>query len=81
MFKSSKTPEIRKIHVVATMGKRCTKKRDARAKLLFCQSEPIAFWRCFETAEQMFGYGVFGEIMIYFLLAQKIFLNVWSFDD
>ena len=25
------------------MAKKCTKKRDARAKLLFCQSKPIAF--------------------------------------
>ena len=24
-------------------AKKCTKKRDARAKLLFCQSKPIAF--------------------------------------
>ena len=24
------------------MAKKCTKKRDARAKLLFCQSQPIA---------------------------------------
>ena len=26
----------------ATTAKKCTKKRDARAKLLFCQSKPIA---------------------------------------
>ena len=25
----------------ATAAKKCTKKRDARAKLLFCQSKPI----------------------------------------
>ena len=25
------------------IGKKCTKTRDARAKLLFCQSKPIAF--------------------------------------
>ena len=24
--------------------KKCTKKRNARAQLLFCQSKPIAFW-------------------------------------
>ena len=36
--------EIRKFHVVsrATTAKKVTKKRDARAKLLFCQSKPIA---------------------------------------
>ena len=28
------------------MAKKCTKKRDARAKLLFCQSKPITFCRC-----------------------------------
>ena len=27
----------------ASTTKKCTKKRDARAKLLFCQSKPIAF--------------------------------------
>ena len=27
----------------ATTAKKCTKKRDARAKLLFCQSKPITF--------------------------------------
>ena len=27
----------------AETAKKCTKKRDARAKLLFCQSKPIAF--------------------------------------
>ena len=29
----------------ATTAKRCTKKRDARAKLLFCLYKPIAFYR------------------------------------
>ena len=47
-FASSRTPEIRKFQVVDV---RCTKKHDARAKLLFCQPEAIAFSRCFETAE------------------------------
>ena len=28
----------------ATTAKKCTKKRDARTKLLFCQSKPIAFF-------------------------------------
>ena len=28
----------------ATTAKKCTKKRDARAKLLFCYSKVIAFW-------------------------------------
>ena len=28
---------------IAENAKKCTKKRDARAKLLFCQSEPFAF--------------------------------------
>ena len=27
----------------AATGKKCTRKRDARAKLLFCQCKPIAF--------------------------------------
>ena len=40
MFTSSIKPEIRKS---AVKGKECTKKRDARAKLLFCQSKSIAF--------------------------------------
>ena len=26
------------------MAKKCTKKHDARAELLFCQSKPIVFW-------------------------------------
>ena len=45
MFPSSTEREIRHFHVVveATTAKKCTKKRDARAKLLFCQSKPIAF--------------------------------------
>ena len=29
----------------ATTAKKCTKKRDARAKLLFCQSKPTALFR------------------------------------
>ena len=28
----------------ATTAKKCTDKRNARAKLLFCQPKPIAFW-------------------------------------
>ena len=43
---SSTKREIRRFHVVrsrATTAKKCTKKSDARAKLLFCQSKPIAF--------------------------------------
>ena len=31
-------------------AKKCTKKRDARAKLLFCQSKPIAFLPYFLTS-------------------------------
>ena len=37
--------EIRHFHVVVVQAKKCTKKRDARAKLFFCQSKPIAFCR------------------------------------
>ena len=39
VFLSSIKREIRKFHVVASRAvtvKKCTKKRDARAKLLFC---------------------------------------------
>ena len=38
MFMSSVKPEIRRFHVVVVQkrAKKCTKKRDARAKLLFC---------------------------------------------
>ena len=48
MFPSSIKREIRKLkfHVVASRvvtAKKCTKKRDARAKLLFCWSKPTAF--------------------------------------
>ena len=36
---------IRHFHTssLATTANKCTKKRDARAKLLFCQSKPVAF--------------------------------------
>ena len=45
MFTSSINREIRKFQVVFVQktAKKCTKKRDARAKLLFCQSKTIAF--------------------------------------
>ena len=45
MFPASTKREIRHFHVVvvATTAKKCTEKRDARAKLLLCQSETIAF--------------------------------------
>ena len=45
MFKSSTKREIRLFlcRSRATTAKKCTKKRDARAKLLFRQSNPIAF--------------------------------------
>ena len=40
----SRKHEIRQIHVVrAVTAKKSTKKRDARAKFLLCQSDPIAF--------------------------------------
>ena len=46
---SSTKREIRHFHVVcrATTAKKCTKKRDARAKLLFCQSKPIGIFTPF----------------------------------
>ena len=40
-FKSSTKRENRHFHMVVVQ--KCTKRRDARAKLLFCQSKPIAF--------------------------------------
>ena len=43
MFTFSTKREIRHFHVVVVRGKKCTKKRDARAELLFCPSQPIAF--------------------------------------
>ena len=45
MFPFSTKREISHFHVVvsSTTAKKCTKKRDARAKLLFCQSKPIGF--------------------------------------
>ena len=43
MFLMSLTKrKFRHFHV-ATRAKKCTKERDARANLLFCQSKPIAF--------------------------------------
>ena len=39
LFPSSTKREIRQFHVV----EKCTKKRDARAKLLFCLSKSTAF--------------------------------------
>ena len=44
VFTSSIKREIRHFHVVArraVTAKKCSKKRAARAKLLFCQSKPI----------------------------------------
>ena len=46
VFTSSTKREIRHFHVScsrAPTAMKCTKKRVARAKLLFCQSKPIAF--------------------------------------
>ena len=46
VFKSFTKREIRHFHVVVVQwqrAKKCTWKRDARAKLLFCSSKPIAF--------------------------------------
>ena len=42
VFTSSRKREIRQFHVVV-MAKKRTKNRDARAKLFFRQSKPIAF--------------------------------------
>ena len=44
VFTSSKKREIRQFHVVvfSVTARKCTKMRDARAELLFCQSKPIA---------------------------------------
>ena len=43
VFRSSTKRESRHFHVVVVQRRlRSTKKRDARAKLLFCQSKPIA---------------------------------------
>ena len=43
MFTSTTKREIRHFHVVVVQRqqKKCAKKRDARAKLLLCQSKPI----------------------------------------
>ena len=45
VFTSSTIRENRKFHVVSVQRwqMKCTKMRDARAKLLFCQSKPIYF--------------------------------------
>ena len=42
---TNRAREIRKFHVAVGQQRstKCTKKRDARAKLFFCQSKPIAF--------------------------------------
>ena len=47
MLTSSTKREVRALsrsRRVAT-AKKCTKKRDARTKSLFCQSKPIAFYK------------------------------------
>ena len=46
MFTSSTKREINYFHIVVVQWrqwKKCTKRHDARAKLLFCQSNPFAF--------------------------------------
>ena len=44
VFTSSTKCEIRHLYVFrAVTLKKCTKKRDTRAKLLFCQSKPVVF--------------------------------------
>ena len=43
VFGSSTKREIRHFHVVVKVVQRRQKKRDARAKLLFCKSKPITF--------------------------------------
>ena len=46
MFPSSTNHEIRHFQVVvrrSTTARKCTKKRDTHAKLLFCKDKPIAF--------------------------------------
>ena len=48
MFTTSTKREIRHFHVVVVQRRQRNvqlKKCDARAKLLFCQSKPIAFMR------------------------------------
>ena len=47
VFLFSTKREIRHFHVVVVQrrpAKKCTKKREARAKLLFCPSKPVAFF-------------------------------------
>ena len=45
---SSTKRRIGRFHVVVVLwtSKKCTKKRDARAELLFLLIKPIVFWRC-----------------------------------
>ena len=45
VFCSRPRQNVRKFHVVVVqqLAEKCTKKRDARAKLLFCLSKPIAY--------------------------------------
>ena len=35
--------EKERVREIATTAKKCSKKQDARAKLFYCQSKPIAF--------------------------------------
>ena len=37
------TYSIKRVREIAATAKKCTKKQDARAKLFYCQSTPIAF--------------------------------------
>ena len=45
VFCSRPRQNVRQFHVVVVqqLAEKCTKKRDARAKLLFCLSKPIAY--------------------------------------
>ena len=82
LFTSSAKREIRHFHVLVVQRrqKKCTKKRGVRAKLLFCQSKPISFFRsrcrCSSSVRPLFKY--VNHIFRFQALATEG-RNVWTF--
>ena len=75
VFVSSTKREIRQFHVVVVQRRQrnVQKKRDARSKMMFCQSKPIAFCRsCYCHRRRCLNF--LTTVTVHFLLLDVYFL-------
>ena len=80
LFTSTSKREIRYFHVVVVLTvtvKKCTKKRDARAKLLFCLVKLLLFWR----SRCRHRRGILKSVLFTTVIGQKRNLHLKRFSD